>query len=282
MDFVSVHGGHSGQFCSHAENSLEEVILAYIGHGYAWVGITEHAPGLAPDLLYTDQRQLGFTPETLRQRFARYMPECRRLQTKYAEQITVFAAMETETYSGYAEHIDGLLAEFHPDYIVGSVHFVGDVNFDYSAEKYQEAAAKAGGIENLYCRYFDDQLAMIERLRPAVVGHFDLIRIFDAGYAKHLVLPAVAERVERNLRRIKALGLIMDFNLRALYKGASEPYISRPILLRARELGIAVVPGDDSHGVANIHENMEQGIAILQELGFDTNWRRPRPIPYSR
>jgi len=281
MDFVSVHGGHSGEFCSHAENSLEEVILAYIRHGYAWVGITEHAPGLAPHLLYTDQQKLGFTPETLRQRFARYMPECRRLQAKYADTITVFAAMETETYSGYAEHTLGLIDEFRPDYIVGSVHFVGDVNFDYSVEKYREAVAKVGGIEELYCRYFDDQLAMIERLRPAVVGHFDLIRIFDPDYPKHLTLPAVAERVERNLRRIKALDLIMDFNLRALYKGASEPYISRPILRRAKDLGIAVVPGDDSHGVANIHENMERGIAILQELGFDTNWRRPRPIAYS-
>ncbi|MDR0477342.1 MAG: histidinol-phosphatase [Desulfobulbaceae bacterium] len=281
MDFVSVHGGHSGQFCSHAENSLEEIILAYIRHGYAWVGITEHVPGLAQRLLYTDQRKLGFTPETLRQRFARYMPECRRLQAKYADTITVFAAMESETYSGYAEHIEGLIAEFHPDYIVGSVHFVGDVNFDYSAAMYQEAVAQAGGIENLYCRYFDDQLAMIERLRPSVVGHFDLIRIFDPAYPVHLALPAVAERVERNLRRIKALDLIMDFNLRALYKGASEPYISRPILTRAKELGIAVVPGDDSHGVANIHENMERGIAILKELGFDMNWRRPRLIAYS-
>ena len=281
MDFVSVHGGHSGQFCSHAENSLEEIILAYIHHGYAWVGITEHAPGLAQRLLYTDQRQLGFTPETLRQRFARYMPECRRLQAKYADKITVFAAMESETYSGYAEHIDGLIAEFHPDYIVGSVHFVADVNFDYSAAMYQEAVSKAGGIENLYCCYFDDQLTMIERLRPSVVGHFDLIRIFDPAYPQHLALPTVAARIERNLRRIKEFDLIMDFNLRALYKGAREPYISRPILMRAKELAIAVVPGDDSHGVANIHENMERGIAILEDLGFDTNWRRPRLISYS-
>jgi histidinol-phosphatase (PHP family) len=281
MAFVSVHGGHSGQFCSHAENSLEEVVLAYIRYGYAWVGITEHAPGLARHLLYTDQQNLGFTPETLWQRFARYMPECRRLQAKYADEITVFAAMESETYSGYEEHMKKLIAAFRPDYIVGSVHFVGDVNFDYSAEKYQEAAAQTGGMENLYCRYFDDQLAMIESLRPAVVGHFDLIRIFDPEYPKHLALSTVAERIERNLQRIKEFDLIMDFNLRAICKGASEPYISRPILERARQLGIAVIPGDDSHGVANIHQNMERGIDILEELGFDTNWRRPRLIAYS-
>jgi len=280
MDFVSVHGGHSGQFCSHAADSLEEVILAYIRYGYTWVGITEHAPGLAWPLLYSDQRQLGFTPESLRQRFARYIPECRRLQAKYADKITVFAAMESETYSGYAEHIDGLISEFSPDYIVGSVHFVGDVNFDYSATMYQAAVVKTGGIENLYCRYFDDQLAMIERLRPAVVGHFDLIRIFDPDYPEHLALPAVAERIERNLRRIKELDLIMDFNLRALCKGAGEPYISQPILKRAKELAIAVVPGDDSHGVANVHEHMERGLAILRELGFTGNWRRPRLIAY--
>ena len=41
---VSIHGGHSGQYCCHAEDTLEEIVLAYIEHGYTWVGLTEHMP----------------------------------------------------------------------------------------------------------------------------------------------------------------------------------------------------------------------------------------------
>jgi histidinol-phosphatase (PHP family) len=98
---VSVHGGHSGEFCNHAADTLEEVIRAYIAQDFQWVGITEHAPAYSDDLLYTDQKEAGLTPEFLLARFGAYMRECRRLQGKYRDSITIFAAMEIETYRDY-------------------------------------------------------------------------------------------------------------------------------------------------------------------------------------
>lgn len=276
--FVSVHGGHSGQFCNHATDALEEIIQQYISKQFPWVGITEHVPAISAELLYPDQKKAGLTPEFLLHRFGDYMKECRRLQEKYSSEIRIFAAMEIETYSGYETFIPSLIDTFHPDYIVGSVHFVDDMGFDYSQEQYDLTAEKVGGIDALYCKYFDQQYEMIQLLKPAVVGHFDLIRIFDPNYSSRLEKPAIMERIRRNLALIKDLDLIMDFNLRSLLKGATEPYISLPILNRAREMGIAVVPGDDSHGLSSIAVNMERGIALLEEMGFDTNWRQPKVL----
>ncbi|PID76529.1 MAG: histidinol phosphatase [Deltaproteobacteria bacterium] len=275
VELVSVHGGHSGQFCHHAKDSLEEIVGEYVRKGYSWVGITEHAPGISANLLYPDQKAAGLTPEFLWQRFGSYMTECRRLQEKYRQQITIIPAMEIETYSGYEEFVPLLVKEFSPDYLVGSVHFVDDHGFDYSREQYLAAASMAGGIDQLYLRYFDIQYEMIKLIKPAVVGHFDLIRIFDQDYKTRLAKPDITRKIIRNLELIKELDLIMDFNLRSLLKGADEPYISRSILLMAREMGIAVVPGDDSHGLANVGLNMEKGIRILQETGFSTDWKCP-------
>lgn len=280
MQYVSVHGGHSGQFCHHATDTLEEIVQSYIRHGFAWVGITEHVPGRTQELLYPDQKAFGLTPEFLLERFGRYMRECRRLQQKYADQMPIFAAMEIETYSGYDTFIPMLIEKYQPDYIVGSVHFVDDLGFDYSKEQYDETATAVGGYDRMYCRYFDIQYEMLERLRPAVVGHFDLIRIFDADYRTRLQKPEINKRVERNLEVIKKHNLIMDFNLRSLLKGAEEPYITTSILEKAQEMGIAVVPGDDSHGVSNIHVNMDQAIATLEEFGFNTSWQKPKLISY--
>ena len=56
---------------------------------------------------------------------------------------------------------------------------------------------------------------------------------------------------------------------------ADEPYVSAPILDQALELGIALIPGDDSHGVATVGRQLATGIRILRERGFDTHWRRP-------
>ena len=278
--FVSVHGGHSGQFCHHATDTLEEIIQLYIAKGFPWVGITEHSPAISEELLYPDQRAANLTPAFQFNRFTGYMQECRRLQQKYSREIRIFAAMEIETYSGYEQFVPFLLDTFQPDYIVGSVHFVDDMGFDYSQEQYDKTVASAGGIVPLYCKYFDLQYAMIKLLKPSVVGHFDLIRIFDPGYKQRLLEPEIMARIKRNLQLIAELDLIMDFNLRALLKGAEEPYISRVILEIARTLGITVVPGDDSHGLSSVGANMAQGIKLLVELGFETHWRQPRLISY--
>ena len=277
---VSVHGGHSGQFCHHATDTLEEIIQLYIAKGFSWVGITEHSPAISDELLYPDQRAANLTPEFLFNRFTGYMRECRRLQEKYRPEIKIFAAMEIETYSGYEQFVPFLLKTFQPDYIVGSVHFVADMGFDYSQEQYDKTVAAAGGIVPLYCRYFDQQYAMIKLLKPSVVGHFDLIRIFDPGYKERIELPEIMARITRNLQLIAELDLIMDFNLRSLLKGADEPYISRVILAMAQQMGIAVVPGDDSHGLSSVGANMAQGITLLAELGFATHWREPKLISY--
>lgn len=275
MERVSVHGGHSGQFCCHASGSLEDIVKAYIRHGFSWVGITEHIPPHDSSLLYPEEAEAGMTIEKLSRRFTRYFGECRRLQQKYAKEITLYAAMEIETWQGYEQQVGELINTYKPDYIVGSVHHIDNIPIDYSMEKYEEAVQVAGGIENLYCRYFDLQYEMIRIFEPAVVGHFDLIRIYDSEYRSRLNYPAVAQRVERNLQSIKELGLILDYNLRSLLKGAVEPYVSQDILRLARQKNIAVVPGDDSHGVENIALNIDKAMADLGEAGFSTAWQRP-------
>ena len=65
-----------------------------------------------------------------------------------------------------------------------------------------EAQILAGGIEALYCDYFDAQLALINRFEPAVVGHFDLIRIHDPEYEQRWEVPQIRDRALRNLERI--------------------------------------------------------------------------------
>ena len=108
-----------------------------------------------------------------------------------------------------------------------------------------------------------------------MVAHFDLIRIFDADYAARWRQRRIARRIERNLALIAEMDLILDYNVAALRKGASEPYISGPILDQVRHSNIAVVPGDDSHGAAMTGAFISEGIAILKHKGFNLVWRKP-------
>lgn len=282
INYVSVHGGHSGEFVTHAADSLEDIIRTYIKLGFEWIGITEHIPPEKDEFLTPDEVEAKRNSIVLKKIFSRYITECRRLQQKYRQNILIFTGFETETWSGYREFIQNLIKEFKPDYIVGSMHQVSDMQFDYSREHYKKAVETLGGHDAMYCKYFDQQYEMILALTPSVVGHFDVIRIFDPDYRKRIKKKDIWNKITRNLELIKKLDLIMDFNLRALHKGADEPYITADILKKARQLNINVVPGDDSHGVKDIGINMDRGIRILKNYGFNTKWAKPRLYNYGR
>jgi histidinol-phosphatase (PHP family) len=276
---VSVHGGHSGQFCQHAQDSLESIVKAYIEQGFSWVGITEHIPPTTDKMRYPDEAEAGLSADFLLQRFAEYFQLGRELQRKYSGEIELLLAFEIENYQGTADHVRKLIQQYKPDYLVGSLHHVNNIGIDYNKEYYDKALAEAGDIQQLYCDYFDEQYHMLQEFCPAVVGHFDLIRVFDQNYLSTLSQPEVVEKIERNLDFISEKNLILDFNLRGFDKGL-EQYPSLSILKKAIARGIALVPGDDSHGVASVGRNYDQGVAVLSNLGISLQWQKPALIKY--
>ena len=273
---ISYHGGHSGQYCNHAKDRLEDIILQYIALEFKAVGITEHIPPSEDQFLYPDEKKLGLTCATLFKQFENYIQELKALKNKYADQITIYVGMETETVTGYEAHVNSLIKQFKPDYLVGSVHHIDDICFDYSKKTYDALASSLGSYESLYEIYFDLQYDMIKELKPFVVGHFDLIRIYDEDYKQRIKNPIIDQKIDRNLELIKSLNLVMDFNLRPLAKGQKEPYITASILTKVKNLGIRAVPGDDSHGVDEAGRHVDKAIDMLTRYGFDTHWPIPR------
>ena len=275
FDKVSVHGGHSGTYCGHAQDNLQQVVARYAECGFAWVCLTEHMPPQQDHLRPPEETAQDLSIAHLQSRFADYMDQARQLQQAYAGQLEILVGFETEAYTGYQEEVQQLIDQHQPDMLVGSVHHVRDILFDGSAQHYAQAVDACGGIEALYCEYFDRQLELINHFEPAVIGHFDLIRIYDSDYPARWQVPEIRERCLRNLNRIKELGLILDLNVRAIKKGASEPYLSEPWMRYAIDNQLAMATGDDSHGVADVGTHLEQAVQVLLDRGGHTDWRKP-------
>ena len=275
---VSVHGGHSAEFCCHAKNDLRTVVKEYIKKGFTWVGISEHMPPISDAFLYPLEIEMGYTAKSMQERFSKYMATCKALQQEYKEQIDILVGFETEAYTGALDYAGELIQSEKPDYIVGSVHHVNDLDIDSSTETYSAAVSKAGSIDQLYVDYFDLQYQMMQHLQPAVVGHFDLIRIYDPEYKKRINNPIIFERIERNLDWIQSNDLVLDYNLKGFLKNAQEPYVTEQILSKAIEMGIKIVPGDDSHGIETVGMNMEKGMQILDSKGVNKDWPKPTTI----
>jgi len=189
-------------------------------------------------------------------------------------------AFETEWYAGCDEAIEYWIKTISPDYIVGSVHHMAGIEMDTNTRTYGQCIDAYGSKKALYCAYFDAQYALMQAFKPSVIGHMDLVRIFDTQYKNTLVLPEVWEKIERNLAYVKKHNLILDYNLRALVKGQPEPYISTSILEKAIAMGVYMVPGDDSHGIAGVGNYWEKGIEILSTHNAPIDWAKPKVILY--
>lgn len=273
---VSVHGGHSGTYCSHAKDPLEAIVQKYIEQRFEWCCLTEHMPPMNPSLMLPEEKNLGYDCGALHVRFDDYFREAKLLQKKYAHQIDIYVGFETEAYSEYEVLVQSLIDRHKPQIIVGSVHHVKDLMIDGPLDQYKKALEACGSIESLYCAYFDKQLELIDRFRPAVVGHFDLIRMHDPNYIERWSVPEIRERALRNLKRIKQLGLVLDLNVRSYTKEANEPYLSEPWLRVAIREDMKIALGDDSHGVMNVGQYLEKGVAFLRKLGGKAEWTKPK------
>lgn len=166
--------------------------------------------------------------------YADFQKEATRLKELYKDQISLLVGAEIEFINkDYAHHVDHLRKTFTADYVVGSLHHVNSVPIDFSPELYAEALNQVDGkLEDLYIRYFDEQYIMLKSVRPEVVGHFDLVRIFaDQAIADNTLLePKVWERIVRNIDYIVGYGGLFEINSRSWKKGLRDAYPQRDII----------------------------------------------------
>ena len=122
--------------------------------------------------------------------------------------------------------IQGLLRKYSFDLFIGSLHHVHTIPIDYDKKMYSDAREKSGGTdEKLAEDYFDLQYEMLKALKPPIVGHFDLIRLFsDDPESSFVQWTGVWQKILRNIDFIVDYGGLVELNSAGLRKGMSEPY----------------------------------------------------------
>lgn len=155
---------------------------------------------------------------------------------------------------------------------VGSVHHVKGEPIDYDDAAYERALAKCGGDEDvLFCSYFDAQCELLSRLRPPIVGHFDLVRLKAKEPDKNWKdRKDVWERIVRNLRIVKEYGGVIELNSSGLRKGLGHPYPRGEIVREWNAMGGTVVLSDDSHGIEHVGACYDQVANFLKKQNIET------------
>ncbi|CAG8632621.1 1544_t:CDS:2 [Rhizophagus irregularis] len=265
---------HSGQFCQHATGMLEEIIQEAIKKKFIVYGLSEHCPRYRIEDLYPEESHLQ--PLDLSKTFEEFVKEARRLQEKYKSQITLLVGLESETItsSSTSEALD-LIEKYSLDYVVGSVHHVHETPIDFDLEMFEIALSKSSSNkqriennpeENLFAEYFDSQYQMLQNIKPIIVGHFDVIRIYRPNF---IFSDLIWKKVERNIDYVVNYGGLFEINSAGFKVGLPDAYPQRDILQLILKKGGKCTISDDSHGVLRVAMHYDRLYNYLKEMNIN-------------
>ncbi|KAI9010465.1 Polymerase/histidinol phosphatase-like protein [Phycomyces nitens] len=266
---------HSGQFCHHGYGMLEDVVKQAIRKGFKVYGLSEHMPRFDSNHLYPEEIEANCTTSTLSTTYAAFLVEARRLQEVYKDQIELLIGAEIEFIDpSYADHVRDLQEEHKIDYVVGSLHHTHTIPIDFSNELYQHALEQIGNgsLEGLFQAYFDEQYQMLSSVKPKVVGHFDLIRIYADQSKAFAALnqPNIWKSVVRNVDYVVSYGGLFEINSRAWKKGLLDAYPQREIIKLIQSKGGKFTLSDDCHGPNDVGMFYDKLHQYLQDTGIET------------
>lgn len=237
--------------------------------------MSEHIPRIEEKHLYPEEIASNTSVSDLAGTFDDYMREARRLQKKYADQIEVLVGFECEAINhDYFTQVEVMLQTHKPDYFVGSLHHSGDTPIDFDKETYQMAVRENRDENSLVLHYFVQLHGLIARLKPPVIGHFDLVRLFNPNHQlkDSSAWPHVVRAIQAGVRN----DCLFEINSSALRKGWSTPYPQRDIAEKVVELRGKFCLSDDSHSVEQVGLNYHRVIPYLESLGVEEVWRLQR------
>eukprot|EP00123_Amoebidium_parasiticum_P000520 comp11336_c0_seq1/m.5733 comp11336_c0_seq1/g.5733 ORF comp11336_c0_seq1/g.5733 comp11336_c0_seq1/m.5733 type:complete len:298 (-) comp11336_c0_seq1:201-1094(-) len=276
---------HCGQYCKHASGTLEEVVTRARAIGFISLGLSEHMPRFRDQDLYPEEREANMSPADLQQVFSDYVTEAKMHQSQGGS-MEIVVGMETEFLGDTpVEDCLRLMGQHSLDYAVGSVHHVQGIPIDFSDDLYCRAEEALGGTEAVFLGYFDHQYELIKGLKPAVIGHFDVIRMFRPN---HPLSPEAWQKIHRNIKCAIEYGALFEVNSRAYKKKLSGCYPLPDIFQVMISKGARFVLTDDSHGPNDLAMFYARARDYLLEYGVTTIYRllkdvsgkvTPREVP---
>lgn len=265
------HHSHSGDYVSHAHGSLEDMVATARRRGFSHFCLTEHMPRYNHAYLYPEELDKNYTTATLHDVFERYLEHARRIQAN-SKDLHILVGFEVEGVDvPHIEHARGYLPRF--DMCVGSVHYVNGIPIDFDQSLWFKARDSCGSTRLLYQAYFDLQHKVLQALHPNVVGHFDLIRLFDPDASTVSIRhdwPEVWDAIVRNIDCVVEYGGLFELNSSAIRKGWSTPYPQLDICHEIFARGGRFCLSDDSHTVDQVGLNYHKVWDYVKSLGLST------------
>lgn len=238
--------------CLHAEGEPEEYIDAAIAAGVTEYGISDHAP-VTPEPFDDWRMREADLPA--------YFDWIERAKIHAGDRLPVRAGLECDWLPGCEGWIEDLRGRYGWDYLIGSVHYLGD-HWDFDNPKWLGKWAETD-VEAAWKKYWDTYIAMADSGLFDILGHPDLIKKFGfrpSGDLRRFYEPAIDA--------IATSGAIIELNTAGWHKPCAEQYPHSEFLELARDGGIDLVISSDAHHPAEVARDFEKAKEIVRAAGY--------------
>ena len=232
--------------CNHAKGSMRSYIERAIELGIDIYGFSEHAP-----MNFDKQYRLRFDE------MQDYESDVLSLQKEYQDKIKIVLGYEVDYLKRY---IDKHVIDAKVDYLIGSVHFLGTWGFDNP--EFNDEYSKRN-IDDIWQEYFCNIEAMVKTGYFDIVGHFDLIKVFNFLPKKDICSIATPA-----LRAIKKANMVLELNSAGLRKPCKEIYPSESLLEVAYELDIPITFSSDAHAIGQVGFKYDEVTKLAKKVGY--------------
>jgi histidinol-phosphatase (PHP family) len=197
------------------------------------------------------------------------------------EETDLRLGIEADFVPGREDRMAALLDEHEWDYVVGSVHFLGDYAVDWDDPEI-DVWRRESTPERVWKRYFDAVRASALSGLFDIIAHPDLVKIW--GSARPLPDTDPRRYYEPAVEAMLDAGVAMEVSTAGLRKPVGEIYPARAMLEMAVDAGLPIALSSDAHLPAQLGYGYDQAVKLLEDCGvreicvFEGRVRRLEPL----
>jgi histidinol-phosphatase (PHP family) len=188
--------------------------------------------------------------------------------------------IEADYVAGREDRMANLLDAHAWDYVIGSVHFVGDfaVDNDDATDVWRHETTP----ERIWKRYFAALAQAAQTGMYDVLAHPDLVKIWGSARPA----PSLDPRFfyEPAIEAMLDAGVAMEVSTAGLRKPVGEIYPARAMIEMAVDAGVPIALSSDAHTTEQLAFGYDTAVELLTDCGvteiavFERRQRRMEPL----
>ena len=170
--------------------------------------------------------------------------------------------IELDFIPGTETALEAFIKSYPFDYVIGSVHWLGDFGFDLLEMK---SKWENRDIKKTYDEYFSILTQMVESKLFDFVGHADVIKVFGHEPDDQVFLEEWYDQLSETFSKNDA---VIEVSTAGLRKPVGKLYPAPGLLRASYRRNVPIVINSDAHRPEDVGADYDKAVSYAKETGY--------------